>query len=56
MGKSGDSQKGNERIGGEGAFVKEVLAHTSRLRAEGYEMGKTLCGVSQLIGIRPAHI
>jgi putative transposase len=61
--KSGEYQKGDERILGDGAFVKEVLARAEerlkdkyRLKAEGYDMDKIISRVSEIIGISPAQI
>ena len=53
--RSGDYQKGDERILGDGAFVKEVLAKAEerfkdryRLKAEGYDLEKLICRVTEI--------
>jgi REP element-mobilizing transposase RayT len=53
--ESGNYQKGDERILGNGAFVKEVLSNAEenlkdkyRLKAEGYDLEKLICRVTEI--------
>ncbi|HJX34673.1 MAG TPA: transposase [Desulfatiglandales bacterium] len=53
--ESGDYQKGDERILGNGAFVNEVLSKAEenlkdkyRLKAEGYDFEKLICRVAEI--------
>lgn len=61
--ESGDYQKGDERILGDGEFVKEVLAKAEerfkdkyRLKAEGYNMDKLLIRVAEITKLTPEQI
>jgi len=61
--ETGDYQKGDERILGDGGFVKEVLSKTEekfkkkyRLKAEGYDLKKLVKRVSEITGIRSTQI
>jgi len=61
--KSGDYQKGDERILGDGDFVDEVLSQAEerleekyRLRAEGYDLQKLIERVGELIELSPEEI
>ncbi len=60
--ESGDYQKGDERILGEGAFVEQVLAQAGdrfernyRFRAKGYNLEWVAKRVSELVGVTPAE-
>jgi REP element-mobilizing transposase RayT len=61
--KSGDYQKGDERILGDGAFVKEVLDKAEerfkeryRLKAEGYDLEKLIRRVAEITHLNPEEI
>ncbi len=61
--KSGDYQKGDERILGDGEFVTEVLAqaeeqfqHKYRIRSEGYDMEKLIGRVAEVTQLSPKKI
>ncbi len=61
--RAGDYQKGDERILGDGDFVKEVLAQAEermqesyRLAAEGYDFERLLKRVSQITHLEPKQI
>jgi putative transposase len=61
--ETGDYQKGDERILGDGRFVKEVLSKAEekfkqkyRLKAEGYNLNKLVNRVSEITGISSAQI
>jgi len=61
--ESGDYQKGDERILGNGAFVKEVLAKAEerfkdkyRLKAEGFDMDKMIGRVAEITQLTPEQI
>jgi len=61
--KSGDYQKGDERILGDGEFVTQVLAqaeeqfhHKYRLSAEGYDMEKLIGRVAEVTQLSPKKI
>ena len=63
MRKSGDYQKGDERILGDGQFVKEVLAQAEeqlqykyRIKAEGYDLDKLISRVAEITQISPTEI
>lgn len=58
--ESGDYQKGDERILGEGAFVERLLAEAEerferryRLRAKGYDLERVAKRVAELVGVTP---
>jgi putative transposase len=60
--ESGDYQTGDERILGDGIFVKDVLAKAEekfnkkyRLKAEGYNLKKLVSRVSDIVGVSPAQ-
>ncbi|MBK5102538.1 MAG: hypothetical protein JJE15_16395 [Desulfobacteraceae bacterium] len=60
---SGEYQKGDERILGDGDFVDEVLSQAEeqleeryRLQAEGYGLKKLIERVGQLVGMSPEEI
>jgi putative transposase len=61
--ETGDYQKGDERILGDGRFVKEVLSKAEekfkkkyRLKAEGYDLKKLVKRVSEITGISSVQI
>jgi len=61
--KAGDYQKGDERILGDGDFVKAVLGEAEeqlkakyRMRAEGFDFEKLLRRVSEITGISPQQL
>jgi hypothetical protein len=61
--ESGDYQKGDERILGNGAFVKEVLSKAEenlkdkyRLKAEGYNLEKLICRVAEITHLSRGQI
>jgi REP element-mobilizing transposase RayT len=61
--RSGDYQKGDERILGDGDFVDEVLSQAEeqleeryRLQAEGYDLDNLIERVGALVGMRPEEI
>jgi putative transposase len=61
--ESGNYQKGDERILGDGAFVKEVLAKAEerfkdkyRLKAEGYDLDKLIDRVAQITQLTTEQI
>ncbi len=61
--ETGDYQTGDERILGDGAFVKEVLAKAEesfdkkyRLKAEGYTLDTLINRVSEIMEMSPAQI
>jgi putative transposase len=61
--ETGDYQQGDERILGDGRFVKEVLSKAEekfkekyRLKAEGYDLKKLVKRVSEITGISSAQI
>jgi putative transposase len=63
MMKSGDCQKGDERILGDGAFVTEVLAHAEeklrnkyRIKAKGYDLEKLIDRVAEITKLTPKEI
>ena len=61
--ESGDYQKGDERILGDGSFVQQVLSETEerlerryRLRTRGYDFDRIVERVSELVGITPEEV
>ena len=61
--ETGDYQKGDERILGDGKFVEEVLEKAEErlkekysLKAKGYNLDKLINRVSELIGLTPEQI
>lgn len=63
MKKSGDYQKGDERILGDGAFVTDVLAHAEeqiqkkyQIKAKGYDLKKLIDRVAEITKLTPKEI
>jgi len=63
MRQSGEYQKGDERILGDGDFVEEVLSRAEedlirkyRLAAEGYDLDRLIERVSELVDMEPEEI
>ena len=63
MRNSGDYQKGDERILGDGEFVTKVLAqaeeqfqHKYRIKAEGYDLDKVIDRVAKITQLSPKEI
>ncbi len=61
--KSGDYQKGDERILGDGEFVTQVLAqaeeqfqHKYRIKAEGYDLDKVIDRVAKITQLSSKEI
>ncbi len=61
--KSGDYQKGDERILGDGEFVAQVLAqaeeqfqHKYRIKAEGYDLDRVIDRVAKITQLSPKEI
>jgi len=61
--RSGDYQKGDERILGDGEFVDEVLSQAEeqfeeryRLQAEGYDLNTLIARVGAIFGMNPQEI
>jgi putative transposase len=61
--ESGDYQKGDERILGDGSFVQQVLSETEErlerryhLRTRGYDFDRIVERVSGLVGITPEEV
>jgi len=63
MRSTGNYQKGDERILGDGDFVEEVLSQAEerldkryRLRREGYDLDRLCARVGELLGMKPEEI
>jgi putative transposase len=61
--RSGDYQKGDERLLGDGDFVDEVLSQAEeqlqeryRIQAEGYDLDMLIEGVGVIVGMSPEEI
>lgn len=61
--ESGNYQKGDERILGEGSFVEKVLSEAEerferrhRLRAKGYDLERVAKRIAELLGVTPEEV